>query len=185
MGLRDYVLSGVFSTLGIATLLAVLTFLAKSWVETRLKESIKGEYDRALEKIKASNQETLEKVKTELAWEARVRERSGEVADFFSLWLSQSYVKAPDANAHLVELQKKYWQLALWLDAPVLKALHAALANAANPREAYKKALIEARRSLLNKSDDPIKWEDIYSFDPAPPVTPPASSASASPSPGG
>lgn len=43
--------------------------------------------------------------------------------------------------------------MVLWLDPPVLKALHAAFASASNPGLAHKEALIQVRRAFVGAHD--------------------------------
>ena len=56
------------------------------------------------------------------------------------------------------DAQRKYWELALWLPAPVLKKLNEAFTkgNAGD----YKEAMILARRIIVGEEDD-VKAEEL------------------------
>ncbi len=136
---------------------AAITFLLKLWISVRLKESISAEYKKAVEEFKQ-----------QLGWEEKRRLQAAEIADMLSLWRGRSkYDKTKDENLDRYELQKKYWQLALWLDAPVLKAVHQAFASWENPGITHKTALIAVRRLFVG-NDDPIQPDEIFSFDEVP-----------------
>jgi hypothetical protein len=138
-------------------LMAALTFLLREWISFQLKESISAEYKKALEEFKQ-----------QLGWEEKRRLQAAEIADIFSLWRGQhKYDKMKDENLVRYELQKKYWQLALWLDAPALKTVHQAFASWDNPGITHKAALIAVRKLFVG-NDDPIQPDELFSFDPVP-----------------
>jgi hypothetical protein len=150
MNWPDILLTAAFTTAA----MAALAFLLKEWISARLKESISAEYKKALEVFKQ-----------QLIWEDKRKQQAAEIAELFSLWLQSNYDKKKDANLGRYELQKKYWQLALWLDAPVLRAVHQALASANNPGITHKAAMISVRRLFVDK-DDPVQPEELYHWDP-------------------
>jgi hypothetical protein len=138
---------------------AILTcafFLLKEWASQRLSESIGAEYKKALELFKQ-----------QIAWEEKRKQQAAEVADLFSLWLLANYDKTRDPNLINYELQKKYWELVLWLDAPVLQAVHEAFKSASNPGITHKKALIAVRRIYVGQND-PILPEELHHWNPLP-----------------
>jgi hypothetical protein len=153
----DFVWSGLSSAAGLTVLVGVLVYLSRTWLEARLKESIKAEFDRAHESFKKS-----------LEWEDRRRQQAAEVAELFSMWLRPNYDQSQDVNIQIYELQRKYWQLALWLDAPVFNAVNEAINTGGIPQETYKKALILVRKRMLEADDDPITWGQLRHFDPVP-----------------
>ena len=136
--------------------MGVLGFLLKEWVSTRLKESVAAEYERALEVFKS-----------QIAWEEKRKQQAAELAELFSIWMQANYDKEKDVNLIRHELQKKYWELALWLDAPVLQAVHDAFKASAHPGIKHKEALIAVRRIYLGK-DDPISPEELFHWDALP-----------------
>jgi len=133
---------------------ATLAFLLKEWISARLKESISAEYKKALEVFKQ-----------ELGWEDKRKQQAAELAELFSLWLQSNYDKTKDKNIGRYELQKKYWQLVLWLDPPVLRAIHKAFASSGNPGITHKEALIAVRRLFVG-NDDPIQPQDLQHWEP-------------------
>jgi hypothetical protein len=142
--------------------LATLGFLLKEGVSALIKESISAEYERALERLKS-----------QIAWEEKRKLQAAEIAELFSLWMKHNYYKEQDVNVIRYELQKKYWELALWLDAPVLQAVHKAFESAAKPGITHKEALIAVRRAYVG-GDDPILPDELYHWN-ALPVTPESS----------
>jgi len=134
---------------------AGLEILLKNWISVRLKESISAEYKKALEEFKQ-----------QLGWEEKRRLQAAEIADILSLWRGRfKYDKTKDENLDRYELQKKYWQIALWLDAPVLRAVHQAFASSDNPGITHKVALIAVRRLFVGK-DAPIQPQDLQHWEP-------------------
>ena len=105
--------------------------------------------------------------KREREREEKRKQQAAELAELFSLWLQESYDKTEDRNLMRYELQKKYWELALWLDAPVLQAVHNAFKSAAHPGIEHKKALIAVRRVYLG-GNDPVRPEELFHWDSLP-----------------
>jgi hypothetical protein len=139
--------SDVLLTSGLTTsATAALAFLLKEWASNRLKESIGAEYKKALELFKQ-----------QITWEEKRKQQAAELAELFSLWMQANYDKTRDVNLIRYELQKKYWELALWLDAPVLQAVHEAFRSASNPGIAHKKALIAVRRIYVGNNDPVLR----------------------------
>ena len=75
---------------------AAVAFLARIWIETRLKESIKHEYDKKLEEVK---------------FDIKKREQAALVAELFSKWIHVDEVAMPNAR----ELNKLSFEMSLWL----------------------------------------------------------------------
>jgi hypothetical protein len=148
--------SEIFVTSGLTTVaMTVLAFLLREWISVRLKESISAEYKKAFEEFKQ-----------QLGWEQKRRLQAAEVVDFFSLWRGlHKYDKTKDENLVRYEVQKKYWQIALWLDAPVLRAVNQAIASSDDPGITHKVALIAVRRLFVG-DDDPIQPQDLYHWEP-------------------
>lgn len=127
-----------------------LGFLLKDWLSTRLKESISAEYNRALEVFKS-----------EIAWEEKRKLQAAELANLFSLWMRHSYFPKEDENAILYKLQEKYWELSLYLDAPVLRAVHEALTTSGGSGTVkHVEALLKVRKLFLGP-DDPILLDEM------------------------
>ena len=147
----------VLLTSGITTAATgILGFLVKEWASTKIKESIGAEYNKALEIFKS-----------QINWEDKRKQQAAELAELFSIWMQANYDKEKDPNLIRYELQKKYWELALWLDAPVLQAVHEAFKASAHPGIKHKEALIAVRRIYLGK-DDPILPEELFHWDALP-----------------
>jgi hypothetical protein len=149
--------SDIILTSGLTTVsIGVVGFLLKEWVSIRIKESVGAEYKKALEIFK-----------NQIAWEERRKQQAAELAELFSIWMQANYDKKKDVNLIRYELQKKYWELVLWLDATVLQAVHKALKSSANPGIKHKEALISVRRIYIGEND-PIRPDELFHWDPIP-----------------
>ena len=138
----------IFSTSGITViLLALLVFIAK--------KSISAEYKKSLENYKQM-----------LLWESVKKEKATAIAEILSLWLLHNYDKKRDRNLINYELQRKYWELSLWLDAPILRILNKPLIKKGPPGISHKKALSAVRKLILGDCNDPIKPKEFVHFDP-------------------
>jgi len=141
--------------------LSVIGFLSREWISARLKESIADEYKRQLEQFKQS-----------LQWEARRREQAARVAEVFSLWMAANYDSSRNVNELRYELQQKYWELSLWLDAPILRQVNAVVISAAAPGIKHKAALVAIRKLIVGMGDD-VKPEELAHWDAIKPVIDP------------
>ena len=142
------IISGLIPTI----VLPLVGFLLKETLITNIKEKISSDYRKQIEVYKI-----------EIETENRRRLQSKEVADLLSLWLKTSYEKADDENQNRYELQKKYWELAMILDEPILEAVNEAFKN--NQGIKHKEAIIKIRKMFLG-SKDKIKAEDLFHWDP-------------------
>jgi len=125
-------------------LTAALLGLVGLWFEGRIKKKI-------------------EKYKDALQWETRRREQVTQIAELISLWVAREYDENLDANKVRYESQKKYWELALWLPAPVLRALNRAFVEGQAGH--YKEAMTLARKILVGDADD-VKAEELVHWKP-------------------
>ena len=141
---------------------AVLIFVLKEWFTTRLRESIGDEYKRALEEFK-----------DRLDWDSKKKEQAIQVAKIFSLWMRHHYYPKEDIKNDRYHLQFEYWQLAMWLDAPILKIVNQALTNTGeNKGLTHKEAMVAVRKLLWGK-DDPILAGELVHWDAILPNDPP------------
>lgn len=131
----------IFSTSGLTVaLLAALVFILKNWFISHLKESIR--------------------------WESVKKEKATAIAEIISLWLLHNYDKKRDPNLIRYELQRKYWELSLWLDAATLRILNKALLKKVPAGISHKKALSAVRKLNLGDRKDPVKPEEFIHWDP-------------------
>ncbi len=138
-----------------AGLLIIFAFLSRNWVATRISESIKHEYARALE---------VQKNKFQLQTEQR--REAAKFAELVSLWLR---AKTDD---DILEVQRKYWELALWLEPEVLRLVGRAFENV-KPGQGHFDALAAVRR-VIRGADDDFRPEEFIRWDQkanAPPTT--------------
>jgi hypothetical protein len=144
----------VLASSGVTTVaVSALAYLSRRWLSVRLNEGIADEYRRALEKFKDS-----------LQWDTRRREQAAKVAEVFSLWLAAGYSPSRSANEIRYELQRRYWELSLWLDASVLREVNAVLVAPGAPGLRHKAALIAIRKLLVAANDD-VQPEELVHWD--------------------
>ncbi len=128
--------------LSVTVLVAIVRLLASKWIESRLTQSIKHEYDRKLE---------------EYRFEMRRREQAARVARLFAL----SY--RPGVAAH--EFNELAWELSLWLPADLVRELTRCLCRtdgAMNP----KLLLIAIRKQLHSAADDLTAEQIVHREEP-------------------
>lgn len=101
--------------------------------------------------------------KSRITWEIRRREQTSQIAELVSLWVVRGYDKTRDENLVRYEAQKKYWELALWLKAPVLRALNEAFKGGGAGH--YKDAMILARKMIVGHKDD-VKADELVCWMP-------------------
>lgn len=128
--------------LSVVALVAIIQFLVSKWLESRITQSIKHEYDRKLE---------------EYRFEMRRREQAARVAKLLAL----SY--RPGVAAH--EFNELAWELSLWLPADLVRELTRCLCRAdgaMNPKE----LLIAIRKQLHSAADDLTADQIVHREDP-------------------
>jgi hypothetical protein len=140
------------SALTVAVLAAV-AFLARAWAVSKIQEAVKADYQQALEELKES-----------LRWEGLRRERAAAIADFLATWVAENFDPAKRNNVALLEIQRQYWMLALWLDTPALRALNKALAHKEGAH--HVEALVEVRRSIVGEDQERLAAEEFISWSP-------------------
>lgn len=156
LGLSD-ILSVSFLT---AALLSLVGYLSKNLFTAALK----AEYSKALEKFKNELEWELVQREEKLKWETVKRTNAAAVADFIALWVANRYYEIEDEGKHQLEIQKKYWEIAFWLEPKALKELNKALTHS-DDGLALKQALIDVRKMILNDQGDPIEVDDFVHWD--------------------
>jgi hypothetical protein len=136
-----------------AGLIGLATFLLKGLVMTRLKETVSYEYKRSFEEFKAT-----------LTREEKRRQQASEVGKLIGLWASGGYDKDIDQNRLRLDIQTRYWELALWLDAGLVRGINQALIQD-RVGQLHKEALLAARKLLVGAEDD-LTTADLIDFPP-------------------
>lgn len=97
-----------------------------------------------------------------LAWREKRREQIVGVSELFSLFHKWKYFPIDQAEESKYELQKKYWELCLWLDAELIRDINNAFTSFNQNKDEFaaKEAMIRARKHLTGKDDD-LKPEEI------------------------
>jgi hypothetical protein len=151
---------------GSATSLAVVIvvgFAAKTALSKRISESIASEFRKEHERFAANLRQEHEVYAQKLQWASSRRAKASEVADVISSWIALSHDSDKTHNvAAYLEVQKKYWELCLWLDTMSLRLLNDAMT--ARPGADYKHALIQARKVITGDDKDPFEAHEIVHF---------------------
>jgi hypothetical protein len=117
----------------------VVVFLTKTWIETRLKESIKHEYDQKLEQFKqALENSRLEKQKIELVSELIAEWMANPPGEIFS-------------KDYRTRLNRLSFQASLWLPSALAIELSKRLQNKPDAKTSWELVLF-ARRLLTGDS---------------------------------
>lgn len=119
------------SVLGAVSGVSILAFISKKWIEARLQESIKHEYDIKIEKVREAS---IVKAKAQL------------VAELFAEWLS-----FPDDQRRLNQLTLEAF---LWLPEDILRDLSDLLSHKQGAPE-VRELVVRVRAHLLGSSSLP------------------------------
>ena len=134
-----------------AVVFSIFLFICRHWLQAEIKESVAKGY-----------RESLEEYKNSLAWQTKRKEQASEVAELFSLWHKWKYFPDEQKDQFKYELQNKYWKLAIWLDAPLFRAINNAL-DQSQDENSHKEAMLHARKLIVSESDD-ISVSEITHF---------------------
>jgi hypothetical protein len=121
-------------------------YLAKTWIESRLKESIKHEYDQKIELFKKELEEKqLQKQKIEL------------VSELIAEWMACP-AGVPFAKEYRTRLNRLSFQASLWLPSALAVELSKRLQNLPDAKSSWE--LILFARRLLTQ-DESLEVKDI------------------------
>jgi hypothetical protein len=141
----------ILSTSGLTIiLLAVGLYLARTWAASKIQEAVKADY-----------QIVVEGLKEELRRESARRERAAAIADFLATWVAPTFDPEKRNDVALLEVQRKYWELALWLDASTLRELNEALSGEGGY---HVTALVRVRESLLGEEARTIDANELINW---------------------
>ena len=152
----------------------VLGFAAREALGTRIKESIAAEFRREHEKFTSDLRKEHERYAAELRrdheqfaesvrWASQRKEKAAQIAEVISAWIALNH--DPDkakSTAAYIDMQRKYWELCLWLDIDTLRLLNRALT--AQPGADYKQALASARAVLVGNETSPLVAAEVVHF---------------------
>lgn len=133
--------------LSVTALVGVIQYLASKWLESRLTNSIKHEYDCKLE---------------EYRFEMRRREQAARVAKLLAINFR------PGTTAH--EFNELAWELSLWLPADLVRELTRCLCGAEGAM--HPKQLLIAIRKQLHSAADNLTADQIVHREPDHPHAP-------------
>jgi hypothetical protein len=151
---------------------AIVAFLAKTWIEMRLKESIKHEYDQKLEQFKQELEASyLEKQKIELVSELIAEWMANPPGEIFS-------------KEYRTRLNRLSFQASLWLPTELAIELSKRLQNKPDAKTSWELILV-ARRLLTGDSSLGVEHVTFWGLEfekanaPAAPAQHPADEAKA------
>jgi hypothetical protein len=162
----NLLITSVLTFAATSTLFGVLIFILKEWFSARLKESISAEYKKALVVFKDN-----------VDWQSKKKEQAIQVAKIFSLWYRSNYYPDENVNDIRYHLQHEYWQLAMWLDAPILKIVNKTVISV-GMQMGHKEAMVAVRKQLWG-DDDPIVPAELCHWDALPKAVAPPSAPGA------
>ncbi len=141
---------------------AIVAFLAKAWIETRLKESIRHEYDQKLEEFKHDLQARhLEKQKVELVSELIAEWMANPAGEIFS-------------KEYRTRLNRLSFQASVWLPSELAIELSKRLQNKPDAKTSWELILF-ARRLLTGDSSLGVEHVTFWGLEfekPHPPAVP-------------
>jgi hypothetical protein len=132
--------------------LSVVAYLARTWAAARIGEAVKDEYRRGFEEFRST-----------LDWDVVRKERAAAVADFLATWVAPRYDAQKRDDEWRLEIQRQYWNLALWLDHETLRELNKALGG--DPAANHKEALARVRKAIVGP-EDPVSGSELLHWDP-------------------
>jgi len=135
MGFWQQFLTNIFTT---TVLVAGIFFMIKKWIEHRIAQSIKHEYDKKLEQLKN---------------EISARNRAVLVAELISEWI--------DCPKERVKLNRLTFEAFLWLPENVARELSKALAHDPSAKD-IRAILLMVRHHLLG--EDGLEAPEIIVF---------------------
>lgn len=147
-------LGGIVSTSALTVAgLGLLAFFARTWAVSEIQEAVKADYQTALEELKE-----------ELRRDSHRRERATAIADLLAAWVAPNFDDEQRNNRALLDVQRKYWDLALWLDVETLRKLNDGLAWTKGAD--HLEALVAVRRLIVGDEVDPLQSHELIRWAP-------------------
>ncbi|MBU0908744.1 MAG: hypothetical protein KKA54_03535 [Proteobacteria bacterium] len=132
----------MLSSFSTVSIIAVIGFLLRSWIATRLRWSIKHEYDKKMLEVESQKE---------------IRLKGEIVADLLAEWIRKS------GNLDYHQLNRLTFQAFLWLPKDLAEELSNSLTQATNSKDV--RALLVDIRKYLHGKDDGFKPKDVIVFD--------------------
>lgn len=150
--MKDLIYQLVGGSLVTTVILLSVGYFFREMLTARIKESISAEFKKEHERLVA-----------DLRWEYSRREKATKTADLLSEWIALAHVpeRSKDPLAY-IEVQRKYWELALFLDPEPFNLLNKALTG--QPGANHKDVIAELRNAMMPASAKKIRGEEIVHF---------------------
>ena len=127
-------------TIQIIVILAIIQGLLSWWIQARITNSIKHEYDKKLEEFKT--------------YQSR-KERAAVVAEFLAEW---THLQGSDTK----RLNQLLWELTMYLPSNLVRDLKLLISNKGGVKNSNQ--IIKSVRDYLNDKTDPIDESDVTFF---------------------
>lgn len=160
MNIGEILVAALTNAFFTGCVLAALAFLGRSIIERWITRDL----ERYKAELQVANIAEIEKLRAELKLDALKREKAAAIAEFVSLWIARKYDPSLDQNKNRWNVQRKYWELSLWLDTKMLRLLNQAITGEGPSK--YKEAFAEVRKYIVGEMDDDITPEEIVVWEP-------------------
>ena len=104
------------------------------------------------------------RIEEKVRWDAVKRERASATAEFLAAWIAHNYDPSKRTDVHRLEIQRKYWELMLWLDTETLRELNRALMGEEGADHFV--PLARVRQTIVGSGEAPIRPEEIIRWPP-------------------
>jgi len=122
--------------------LGILQFIVSKWLESRLENSIKHEYNKLIEDYK---------------YNLKIREQAARVAEYFAL---ARRLEEDSPSSDYERANQMTWELAMWLPTELYKKMVHAIAFP-SPENNIQRVVIECRKLLLKENAGNLDSESI------------------------
>lgn len=134
-------LIATISSVSTISILAIIGYIFREWFKTRLKASIKHEYDLKI---------------LEVQHQKEIRIKGEIVSELLAQWIRK------DETIDYHELNKLSFQAFIWLPKEIAEELSKSLAH--EPGAQNLRVIIKKVRTYLQGTDDGFKSEDVIVF---------------------
>ncbi|WP_236733520.1 hypothetical protein [Aliivibrio fischeri] len=138
----DNVVVALISSFSTVSLIACIVFLFRTWISTRLRWSVKHEYDKKMLEVESQKE---------------IRLKGDVVAELLAEWIRKN------GNLNYHQLNKLTFQAFLWLPKELAEDLSNCLAHKPGSKD-VRKILIDIR-SHLHGFNDGLQAKDVIIFD--------------------
>ncbi|MGR2893543.1 hypothetical protein ABMX90_22325 [Vibrio vulnificus] len=137
----ENIVIALMSSLSTVTVIAIVAYLLRTWIATRLRWSVKHEYDKKMLEVESQKE---------------IRLKGEVVAELLAQWIRKN------GNLDYHQLNKLTFQAFLWLPRELAEDLSNSLSHKPGAKD-VRQILIDIREHLHGKSDG-LKSKDVIVF---------------------